>query len=136
MRLFRTIYKAFLFVTLAGLAYVAFLFMTPVTQANFASRVKSLCTVGNVATQIDRQYKLTGLSQNDADCACLTRKLVETHGKADAVRLTDTTRQLFVNAMRAKLTGSTPSFEGVDRQDLYSIQQFFETAGRACAIKR
>ena len=36
MRLFRTIYKAFLFVTLAGLAYVAFLFMTPVTQANLA----------------------------------------------------------------------------------------------------
>ena len=82
------------------------------------------------------KYKLTGLSQNDADCVCLSRKLVETHGKAEAVRLTDTTRQLFVNAMRAKLTGSAPSFEGVDRNDLYTIQQFFETVGAACAIKR
>lgn len=135
MRLFRTIYKAFLFAALAGLAYVAFLFMTPVTQSNFVSRVQSLCAVGNIATQIGRKYKLTGLSQNDADCACLSHKLLETHGKAEAVRLADTTRQLFVNAMRAKLMRSTLSFDSVDRNDLYKIQQFFESAGMVCSVK-
>jgi hypothetical protein len=135
MRLFRTIYKAFLLATLAALGYVTFLFMTPVTQGNLESRVTSLCTVGNIATQIDRKYKLTGLSQKDADCGCLSRKLLQTHGKAEAARLADATRQLFVNAMHAKLTRSAPSFEGIDRNDLQTIQQFFETVGATCTAK-
>ncbi len=135
MQLFRTIYKAFLFTALAALGYVTFLFVTPVTQSNFQWRVTSLCTVGNFATQIDRKYKLTGLSQRDADCDCLSRKLVAMHGKSEGARLTDQTRQLFVNALRAKLTGSMPSFEGIDRSDLQKIQQFFETAGAVCAVK-
>lgn len=135
MRLFRTIYKAFLFAALAGLGYVAFLFLSPVTQDNLKSRVTSLCTVGNLATQIDRKYKLTGLSQKQADCGCLSRNLMQTHGKPEAARLADTTRQLFVNAMRARLTGSAPSFEGVNRDDLYKIQQFFESVGAGCAVK-
>lgn len=135
MRLFRTIYKAFLLATLAGLGYVAFLFLSPVTQDNLHARVTSLCTVGNLATQMDRKYNLTGLSRQDADCGCLSRNLMQTHGKAEAARLADTTRQLFVNAMRAKLMRSAPSFEGVDRNDLYTIQQFFESVGVACAVR-
>ncbi len=135
MRLFRTIYKAFLFAALAGLGYVAFLFLTPVTQDNLQSRVTSLCTVGNLATQIDRKYKLTGLSQKEANCGCLSGRLLQTHGNAEAARLADATRQLFVNAMRSKLTGSAPSFEGIDRNDLYKIQQFFESVGMTCAVK-
>ena len=135
MKLFRTIYKAFLFTALAALGYVTFLFITPVTQGNLKWRVTSLCTVGNIATEIDRKYKLTGLSQRNANCDCLSRKLVEMHGKTEGARLTDTTRQLFVNALRAKLTRSMPSFEGIDRSDLQKIQQFFEIAGASCAVK-
>ncbi len=135
MWLFRTLYKAFLFSALAALGYVAFLLMTPVTEGNLQSRVTSLCTVGNIAMQIDRKYRLTGLSRQDSDCRCLSRKLLQDHGKAEAARLADTTRQLFVNAMRAKLTRSTPSFEGIDRSDLYMIQQFFEHTGSVCARK-
>jgi hypothetical protein len=134
MKLFRTLYKAFLFSALSALGYVTFLFVTPVTPSNLQTRVASLCTVGNIATQIDRKYRLTGLSQKDADCACLSRKLLQSHDKTEAARLTDTTRQLFVNAMRAKLTQSTPSFEGIDRNDLRTIQQFFENAGSVCAV--
>ncbi len=135
MRLFRTIYKAYLVVALAGLGYIAFLFMTPVTQTNLESRVTSLCIIGNIATQLDRKFKLTGLSHSDADCGCLSGNLMQTHGKSEAARLVDTTRLLFVNAMRAKLTRSTPSFEGIDRNDLYKIQQFFETIRTDCSVK-
>jgi hypothetical protein len=135
MRLFRTLYKAFLFSALAALGYVAFLFMMPVTEGNVQSRVTSLCTVGNIAVQIDRKFRLTGLSQKVSDCGCLLRRLIQDHGKAEAARLADTTRQLFVNALRAKLTRSTPSFEGIDRSDLYTIQQFFEHTASACAVK-
>lgn len=136
MRLFRTIYKAFLFAALVALGYAAFLFLSPVTAANVESRVHSLCAVANIATQIDRKYKLTGLDQNDADCACVTRKLMSAHGKQQAARLADATRRLFVDAFRAKLAGGTPSLDAVSRDDLYTIQQFFESAGAACAIKR
>jgi hypothetical protein len=134
MKLFRTLYKSFLFLTLAALGYVTFLFVTPVTASNLQTRVTSLCTVGNIATQIDRKYRLTGLSQKDADCGCLSRKLLQSRSKTEAARLTDTTRQLFVNAMRAKITRSMPSFEGIDRNDLQTIQRFFENAGAVCAV--
>lgn len=135
MKLFRTIYKAFLFMALAALGYLTFLFITPVTQKNLQWRVISLCNVGNLATAIDRKYKLTGLSQKNANCQCLSRKLIEMHGRTEGARLTDTTRQLFVNALRTKLTTSMPSFEGIDRSDLQKIQQFFEIAGASCTVK-
>lgn len=133
MLIVRTLYKATLFAILAGLGFVAYLFLTPVNAANLDSRVRSLCMVRNGAVDMDRHFKLTGMALGNLDCGCLAKRLVATHGASEGARLADQTRQLFVNAMKAKLGGGTPGFDGFDRRDIMAIQQFFEGASAQCA---
>jgi hypothetical protein len=132
MWIFRTLYKASLLLILAGLGWLAYFFMTPVTADNVETRASALCVIGNLAAQANEKFALTPLAPKPLDCACVSAKLRRQYGSAEAARLADTTRLLFISSVRNTLTGRAQSTEAVDRRDLQSIQAFFSAITREC----
>lgn len=135
MWIFRTLYKASLLTVLAGLAWLAYFFMSPISPDNVETRAQTLCVIGNLAAQANEKFGLTPLSPKPLDCACVSAKLRRQFGTAEAARLTDATRQLFVNSMRNTLTRRANSNEAVDRRDLAKIQAFFGAIGHECPAR-
>jgi hypothetical protein len=132
MWIFRTLYKASLLLILAGLGWLAYFFMTPISPDNVETRASALCVIGNVAAQANEKFALTALAPRPLDCACISAKLRRQYGRAEAARLTDATRLLFINSMRSTLTGRANGGVEVDKRDLAAIQAFFSTIGREC----
>lgn len=135
MRLFRVLYLAILITLLAGLAFAAFIFMTPVTQENFDMRVTAMCEARNLAAQANGQFKLTSLAVRRLSCSCVESRLTAQNGMDNAVRLAETTRLLFMNSMRSKLSGQSVDFGGFNINDIGKIQSFFSGLENACAAK-
>ena len=126
MRLFRVIYLASLLFVLSVLGFVLYIFLTPVTPENVLSRVNSLCATGDVAVQINEKFSLTSMTPKPLDCACVSVRLVKRFGKENAARLTETTRQLFVNAIRRTLTGWPDTNTALNATDIGAVRDFFE----------
>lgn len=135
MWIFRTLYKVSLLLILAGLGWLAYFFMTPISPENVETRASAMCVIGNVAAQANESFALTPLAPKPLDCACVSAKLRRQFGTAEAARLTDATRQLFVNSMRNTLMRRTNSNAEVDRRDLAKIQAFFGAIGRECPAR-
>ena len=135
MWIFRTLYKVSLLLILAGLGWLSYFFMTPISPENVETRASAMCVIGNVAAQANKSFALTPLAPKPLDCACVSAKLRRQFGTAEAARLTDATRQLFVNSMRNTLMRRTNSNAEVDRRDLAKIQAFFGAIGRECPAR-
>jgi hypothetical protein len=132
MRIFRVLYSVPLLTVLAGLAWLAYFFMTPISSEIAETRAQTLCVIGNVVSQANEKFALTPLAPKPLDCSCVLAKLRRQFGRAEAARLTDVTRLLFVNSVRNILTRRTNSNEAVDRRDLAKIQAFFGAIGLEC----
>lgn len=132
MRIFRVLYLASLLTVLAGLGWLVYFFMTPISESNVESHAMALCVIGNVVSHVNERFALTPLAAKRLDCACVSAKLRRQYGSAQAARLTDATRLLFVNSVRNTLTRRTNGTTAVERGDFRSIQAFFRTIGREC----
>jgi hypothetical protein len=135
MWIFQTLYKVSLLLILAGLFWLAYFFMTPVSPDNVESRARALCVIGNLASQANEKFALTPLAPKPLDCACVSAKLRRQYGSAEAARLTDTTRLLFINSVRNTLARRAQSTEAVDWRELKSIQAFFGAITRECPAR-
>ena len=133
MRLFRVIYSSVLLTILASLAFAAYVFMTPVTQANFDMRVSTMCVASNLAATANNQFGLTNLATPSFNCSCATSRLMAQNGAEGAVRLAEAARELFINAMRSKLTGRAVDRSRFDARDIGKLQSFFSGLENACS---
>jgi hypothetical protein len=135
MRIFRVLYLSSLIMLLAGLGWLIYFFVTPVTEANVERHAKGLCVIGNLTSEANRRFALTPLAPPPLGCDCVLAKLRRQYGGGDATRLTDVTRQLFVSSVRRTLTRQAGGNEAVDRRDLAKIRAFFRDIGRECPAR-
>ena len=135
MRLFRVLYSAILLTISAGLGFAAYIFMTPVTPANFDMRVSAMCETSNLAGLANERFGLTSVSVPRLNCVCMKSRLLAQNGTDGTVRLAETTRQLFVNSMRRQLTGQPQSLSRFNDGDIRRIETFLTGLQRACPAR-
>ena len=127
------LYSAILLTISAGLGFAAYIFMTPVTPANFDMRVSAMCEVSNLASSANGRFGLTGVKAPILGCSCIISRLTAQNGIDGAARLTEMTRQLFLNAVMSTLSARPIDVSGFDGRDLARIRTFLSGLQIACA---
>ena len=135
MQLFRMLYSAIMLAILAGLGFAAYIFIAPVTLANFDLRMSAMCEIGNIAGLANERFRLTSVSVPRISCVCTKSRLLAQNGTDGAVRLAETTRQLFVNSVRRQVTGQIQSLTGFNGSDIRRIETFLTGLQGACPAR-